>query len=355
MTDTKEPAYTALVTGGGGFIGRAIVARLLRRGCAVRSFSRGDYPDLESAGVEVIRGELTDRAAVQHACAGCEIVFHVAAKAGVGGRFADYYAPNVRGTEDVVAACRAQGVRRLVFTSSPSVVFDGRDMEGADESAPYPARFESNYSATKAAAERMVLEANGHDLHTLSLRPHLVWGPGDNHIVPRIVNQAQAGRLRLVGRGHNRVDVTYIDNAADAHLLAADALRSNPQARGRAFFISQGEPVAVRWIINGILEAAGLPPAEKTLSPRVAIAAGAVFEAIHAIFRPPGEPRMTRFLARELATSHWFDITAARRELGYEPRVSTGEGLERLRAWFRAGCGPVSVPPLQDGAERRGG
>jgi len=326
---------TALVTGGGGFLGRAIVERLLARGLSVRSFARGEYPELAARGVEVSRGDLCDARALDEACRGCELVFHVAARAGLAGRYRDFYEPNVRGTELLIAACRRNGIRRLVFTSSPSVVFDGRDQEGIDESAPYPRRHRSAYSATKALAEQLVLAANDGQLRTIVLRPHLIWGPGDRHIVPQLLARARAGTLVQVGEGTNRVDSTYIDNAAEAHLLAADALLANPGAAGRAYFISNGEPRPLWELITRIVAAAGLRPPSRRISRRTAWLLGAVCECGHLLLCRRAEPRMTRFLAEELATSHWFDISAARRELGYQPRVSISEGLDRLRDWLQ--------------------
>lgn len=329
----KRP-IKALVTGGGGFLGRAIVEQLRARGDQVRSFSRGRHPELEALGVDVAPGDLGDLPAVSAACAGCDVVFHVAAKVGIWGSYREYHQVNVRGTENVIAACRDRGVGRLVYTSSPGVVFDGSDMEGVDESVPYPARHPTPYTSTKAAAEQLVLAASGARLGTIALRPHLIWGPRDSHIVPRIIAQGRAGKLRLIGRGDNKVDTVYIDNAAQAHLLAADALETNPQAAGRAFFISQGEPIAIREIINGILAAAGLPPVTRRVPHLVARTAGGLFELVYTLLRIRSEPRMTRFLADELSSSHWFDISAARRELGYEPRVSIEEGLRRLAEWL---------------------
>src|SRR5438105_1104494 len=215
----------ALVTGGGGFLGGAIVRLLRDRGDDVRSFSRQCYPALDGLDVEQIQGDVADAAAVDRAVAGCDVVFHVAAKAGVWGPTDEYYRANVVGTENVITACRKHGVRRLVFTSSPSVVTTGHDIAGGDESLPYPKHYLADYPRTKAAAERLVLAANGPNLATVALRPHIIWGPGDNHLIPRLIEGARAGKLRQVGDGTNRTDVTYVENAATAHLLAAERLR----------------------------------------------------------------------------------------------------------------------------------
>ncbi len=331
-----HPRETVLVTGGGGFLGRAIVEHLVARGDRVRSFSRGEYPELGRMGVTLHRGDLTDTDALRRACGGCDVVFHVAAKAGIWGDPDEFYRVNVLGTANVVAACRDAGVRRLVYTSSPSVVFCGNDTAGADESCPYPRRFGSVYSRTKAIAEQAVLDADSQNLRTLALRPHLIWGPRDNHIVPRLVSRARAGRLRRVGDGRNMVDTTYIDNAADAHLCAAEALRSNPHARGRAYFITNGEPWPLWKLIDRIIGCAGLPPVRKTIPHPLAYFLGAACETLFSILNIEREPPMTRFVADELARDHWFDISAARRDLGYEPRVSIEEGLARLADWFAA-------------------
>jgi nucleoside-diphosphate-sugar epimerase len=322
----------ALVTGGGGFLGGAIVRLLRERGDEVRSFSRGHYAELDQLGVGQLAGDLADPQAVAAACEGCDVVFHVAAKAGVAGRFADYHRANVLGTDNVLAACRRHGVRRLVYTSSPSVVFDGRDMEGVDESAPYPAAYHAHYPRTKAAAEKAVLAANGPDLATVSLRPHLIWGPGDNHLVPRILERGRAGRLRRIGPGNKRIDSIYIDNAADAHLLAADRLRPGSAIAGRAYFLSNGEPLPTWDLVNRILACGGVPPVTRSVSLGVAVAVGGVLEAVYGMLWPSAEPPMTRFLARELATAHWFNISAARRDLEFSPAVSIDEGLRRLEA-----------------------
>lgn len=332
-----------LVTGAGGFLGGALARVLRARGDDLRGFSRGAYPELHALGIEQVRGDLGDAEAVARAAAGCELVFHAAAKAGIWGPYQEYHRANVLGTRNVLDACRAQGIRRLVFTSSPSVTFAGRDQEGVDESAPYPKpeEFLTHYPRTKAESEQLVLAANGPQLATVALRPHLVWGPGDHHLVPRLVERARAGRLRLVAddraaSGKPRlVDSTYIDNAARAHLQAADAL---PRCAGKAYFITNGEPIPVNDLINRILKAAHLPPETRTVSPGVAYAAGAVLEGVYRLFGIAAEPRMTRFVAKQLATAHWFDIGAAKRDLGYAPEVSLDEGMKRLEAALADGA-----------------
>jgi nucleoside-diphosphate-sugar epimerase len=324
----------ALVTGGGGFLGGAIVRQLVERGDEVRSISRGEYPRLAHLGVEQYRGDVAEPEVLLRAAAGCDIVFHVAAKAGIWGKYQEFYRANVTGTENVLAACRAHGIRRLVYTSSPSVVFDGQDVAGGDESLPYPAEYEAHYPRTKAEAEQLVLAANSPSLATVSLRPHLIWGPGDNHLVPRIIAKARSGRLRRIGIRPCLVDTIYVENAAHAHLLAADRLCPGAQVSGKAYFISNGEPVPLWEMVNRIIAAAGLPPVTRSISPRMAYMAGIICEGLWNALRLSGEPPMTRFVARELATAHWFDITAARRELEYEPTVSLKEGLARLGTWL---------------------
>ena len=326
----------ALVTGGGGFLGSAIVRQLLGRGDSVRSISRGDYPELRALGVETFQSDLSDPTILARAASGCDVVFHVAAKAGIWGAYDTYHRANVSGTQHVIEACKHAGVSRLVFTSSPSVVFDGRDVEGADESLPYPKDHHAPYPATKAEAERLVLAANSPTLATVALRPHLIWGPGDNHLAPRIIAKGKAGRLRRIGKENKLVDSIYIDNAAEAHLLAADRLHPGSPPSGKAYFLSQGEPWPIWELVNAILETAGVPPVTKSVPSWVALTAGGICEAVYKTLRIADEPPMTRFLAAELATSHYFNIDAARRDLGYAPRIDMREGLRRLKDSFKA-------------------
>ena len=329
----------ALVTGGGGFLGSAIVRLLVQRGDEVRSFSRGEYPELARLGVSQFRGDLADRDALARSAQGCDVVFHVAAKAGIWGRYADFYRANVTGTENVIDACFQHGIGRLVYTSSPSVVFDGRDVEGGNESIPYPPHYDALYPQTKAMGEKLVLAANSPLLATLSLRPHLIWGPGDNHLVPRIIARGKAGRLRRIGSRLCLVDTVYVDNAAQAHLLAADLLVPGGAIAGRTYFISNCEPLPLWERVNRILAAAGMPPVTRSIPAGAALAAGALCEAVWFALRLSGEPPMTRFVAREMATAHWFDISAARRDLGYKPQISIDEGLKRLANWLSGGNG----------------
>jgi nucleoside-diphosphate-sugar epimerase len=291
----------------------------------------------------VITADLADDLAVRSACRGIETVFHVAAKVGVWGRYRDFHQANVLGTRAVLAGCRAHGVSRLVCTSTPSVVYNGHDLAGADESLPLSSRCPAAYPLTKAIAEREVLAANSPELATVALRPHLIWGVDDPHLVPRIIAQARAGRLRIIGTGRNRVDLVHVRNAVDAHLLAELALRKIPNSKsqdsqpaaGRAYFITNGEPVVLWDWINYLLRALGIPPVTKRLPLGAATAIGGVCEALWRLLPLSGEPPMTRFVAKELATDHWFDLSAARRDLGYAPRVSMAEGTAELIASLR--------------------
>nr|NJM04813.1 NAD-dependent epimerase/dehydratase family protein [Desulfobacula sp.] len=318
-----------LVTGGGGFLGKAVVKKLLEKNLTVFSFSRHFYEDLEDLGVIQIQGDLSDAVSVTAALKNMDAVFHVAAKPGIWGEYQDYFRVNVTGTENVIAACFQNQVSQLIYTSSPSVIFDENDMENVDESVPYPETYLAPYPKTKALAEKRVRAAAEKGLKTIIIRPHLIWGPGDNHLVPGIIKRA--GRLKRVGRKDDLVDTIYVDNAADAHVWAWERLAANPSLSGNVYFVSQDEPVSKWDMANAFLAAAGLPPIRGSVSARTAYRAGAVFEALYRFFRIQKEPPMTRFAAKELATSHWFNISRAKKDLGYYPRISTQEGLARLK------------------------
>ena len=333
----------ALVTGGTGFLGRRIVERLLAQGRPVAVLARTPAPDLEARGVRFIRASLDDTDTVRAACLGIDTVFHVAAKVGVWGRYDDFFRANVLGTRALLAGCREHGVARFVHTSTPSVVYNGRDLAGADESLPLTTECPSPYPLTKAIAEREVLAANSPTLRTVALRPHLIWGVGDPHLVPRILERARAGRLRIIGAGRNHIDMVHVENAADAHLAAETALIPSNllgysgSAAGRAYFITNGEPVVLWDWINGLLSALGEPPVTRRVSLRTASTVGAICEAAWRVLPLKGEPPMTRFIAAELAKDHWFSLDAARRDLGYTPRISMTEGTTELVAALRRG------------------
>lgn len=336
---------TTLVTGGTGFLGRRLVARLLAEGRSVAVLGRTPAPELEAQGVRFIRASLDDAAAVSAACAGIETVFHTAAKVGVWGSYNDFFRTNVLGTRSLLEVCRLHGVHRFIYTSTPSVVYNGQPLANANESLPLTTDCPSPYPLTKAIAEREVLAANSAALRTIALRPHLIWGVGDPHLVPRVLERARAGKLRIIGSGQNRVDLVHVENAVDAHLLAESALRqchqlgdipSGPRrADGRAFFITNGEPVLLWDWINNLLRALGEPPVTKKISLSAASALGAICEAAWKILPVQSEPPMTRFIAAELAKDHWFDLSAARRDLGYTPRISMATGTAELIAHLK--------------------
>ena len=328
---------TVLVTGGGGFLGRGIVFALLGEGHTVRTLTRGEYPELKKAGVETLQGDIADPDAVDRAAEGCDVVFHVAAKVGASGAYEDFHRTNVVGTRNVLQACRKHGVERLVYTSTPSVVFSHEDLEGVDESHPYPDDYDAFYPQTKAEAERAVMEADSPALHTVCLRPHIIWGPGDTSLLPRLRERADKLK-RIVTQGPpKKMDITFIDDAVAAHLLAAVALQARPgEVGGKAYFISSGEPVEIWPFIDQVLQATGKAPVKGSAPRGLALAAGWMFETAHRLTGADGEPRMSRWIVRELTTSHWFDISAARRDLGYAPQISLEQGIARLARWWDA-------------------
>ena len=324
-----------LVTGGGGFLGQALCRALLARGHEVASFSRSRHAALDVLGVRQLQGDLAHRDAVLAAFAeGFDAVLHNAAKAGTWGSYQSYFDANVTGTRNVIAACRAHAIGRLVHTSTPSVAHRAtHPVEGASaDEVPYGEGVKAHYATTKIIAEREVLAANGAGLATVALRPRLIWGPGDTQILPKLVERARSGRLRLVGSGDNLVDTTYIDNAAQAHVDALDHLHAGATCTGRAYFISNGDPWPLRDVLNGLLRAAGAPEVHATLPFRAAYAIGAVCEALWTALPLRGDPPMTRFLAEQLSTAHWYSMAPATRDFGYLPRVTMAEGLARLQA-----------------------
>jgi 2-alkyl-3-oxoalkanoate reductase len=319
-----------IVTGGGGFLGKALCRRLLRDGHSVTSLARGSYPELEALGVRTVRADLSGNlSSFIDSFSDIHAVFHVAAKVDMWGEPAEFFRGNVQATRNVIEACLAKGVKRLVFTSSPSVIADGSDLNGVDESYPYPSVHTAEYPATKAQAEREVLSANGRDgLSTISLRPHLIWGPGDTNLIPTIQKRARTGKLVIVGSGDNVVDLSYIDDCVQAHILACEALDNNPASAGRPYFISQGQPVKMWEWINSVLKLSGLPPVTRKISKPIAMNVARIMEGAARILPGHLEPPLTRFLVSEMSTNHYFDISAAKNALGYSPSITIEEGLK---------------------------
>ena len=324
-----------VVTGGGGFVGQAIVRMALIRGLDCTVIGRNHYPAIEALGARCLVGDIRDAKFVAEGVRGADTVFHVAALAGIWGPWASYQTINVFGTENVIGACRASGVAHLVYTSTPSVVFDRDHITGGDESLPYPRQFLCNYAKSKVIAEKMVLSANSESLATCAIRPHLVWGPEDPHLVPRLLMKGKKRELKRVGNGDNLVDISYVDNVAHAHLLAADNLAGSRSAAGKAYFVSQCQPVNLWDWINELFERVGIEPVTAAVPFPVAYAAGAALELLHTFFRNENEPRMTRFLSEQLAKSHYFSCGAIERDLGYSPIVSTDSGMEKLVEWIK--------------------
>jgi nucleoside-diphosphate-sugar epimerase len=316
------------VTGAGGFLGKALCRFLRSVNIDVIGFARGDYPELEQMGVTMVKGDISDKQSLIDAMKGADLVFHVASKAGVWGSKESYFNANVKGTENIISACQDLNINRLIYTSTPSVTFAGKDENEIDESQPYAEHFLNFYALSKAIAEAAILGANSAALKTVALRPHLIWGPGDSHLVPRILQRAKAGRLKLVGEKDKLVDTTYIDNAVYAHLLAAVNLTS---CAGKAYFISNDQPILMAEMLNKILACQGLKPIDARIPASLAYIIGATLEWVYLHLNIEQEPPMTRFVARQLSTSHYFNISAAKNDLGYQPIVSIDQGMEKLK------------------------
>ncbi len=321
----------SLVTGAGGFLGSHLAKMLVDEGHEVRALVRSSSKPLDGLNLERIQGDLRSQEDLNQAAKGVDLVFHVAARAGIFGDYEDFYDANVLGTRHVIQACLKNHVRRLVFTSSPSVIFSGGHQRGLDENLSYPKHYLAFYPQTKAMAEQEVLEANQEpELSTCSLRPHLIWGPGDNHLIPRFLQRAREGSLKIVGDGKNLVDTVYVEDAARAHLLAAERLEPGSPVCGQSYFITQGEPVPMMDWMNQFIQAAGLKPVTQKIPFPIAYGVGAILETVYKALRLNKEPRMTRFLAQQLARDHYYSLDKARKDLGYEPKYSMQEAYKKL-------------------------
>lgn len=331
LTALKSQCSKVFVTGAGGFLGKAICKRLIAAGIKVTGFARSAYPELVRLGVDMYQGDICDYDNLLEAMKGCDLVFHVASKAGVWGSEDSYFMPNVNGAANVIRACKKLKIKKLVYTSTPSVTFKGEDENGINESAPYAVKFLNFYAQSKACAEKMILAANGEKVKTVALRPHLIWGPGDPHLVPRVLARAKAGKLKLVGKEDKLVDSIFIDNAAYGHLLAGLDLCQAANSAGKAYFLSNDEPITMAAMLNSILASANMAPISKRVPATLAFYVGYFLELTYGLLRLRSEPVMTRFVAKQLSTSHYFDISAAKKDLGYQPQVSIAEGMVKLK------------------------
>ena len=329
-----------MVTGATGFLGGALARRLAlverARVTAVgRSAPAGEklLGETEGSGLCFVRADLTQPGTAEAACAGQAVVFHCAARTGAWGPYADFYRDNVVVTQNVIAGCLPAGAR-LVHASTPSVCFGSRPRLNVAEADPLPARQLSHYAATKLLAEQAVEAAAAEGLQAITIRPRAIFGPRDTTLMPRLLRQVERGRLRILGDGHNQADLTYVENVVDALLLCAQA----PAGRlGCKYHISNGEPVRLWEAIGKLCVALGFAPPRQRVPLPAALALAGALELVHSALRRPGEPVLTRYAVRMLALDATLDIGAARRELGYVPRVSVAEGLQRLVDWWQAG------------------
>jgi nucleoside-diphosphate-sugar epimerase len=315
------------VTGATSLLGATVAERLIARGDDVVALQRG-------AGDErwlQVRGDIRDSDVVDRAMAGADAVVHAAARVSVVGDWDEFKSINVLGTQNVVKAARTHGVRRLVHVSSPSVAHFGEPLVGADADPADPDRAHGHYARSKAMAEQLVLSDRDDDLGVVVVRPHLVWGPGDTQLVGRIVERASSGRLVLIDGGTALIDTTYIDNAADALVAAVDRVQD---VSGEVFVVSNGEPRTVAELLTRICLAAGVPGPTRSVPRALASGAGAFVERAWSASGRDGEPPMTRFLAEQLSTAHWFDQRRTQERLQWVPRVSLAEGFDRLAASY---------------------
>lgn len=322
-----------LVTGGGGFLGTHIIKELIKNSTyIVTNFSRHSYAHLEDMGVPTIKGDLRKKEDVERALdMGFDAIFHVAALAGVWGKYEDYYEINYLGTKFLVEGARERSISRFVYTSTPSVVFNKDDLLGVNEEQPYATDHLNAYAETKTMAEKLVLELNDSmQFLTCALRPHLIWGPGDPHLFPRVIQKGKLGKLKIVGDGENLVDIIYVENAALAHVLAFEHLVPGSRVCGEAYFVGQERPVKLWSFINEILGHVKVEPVIDSIPLDTAYRLGWMLEKVYKFLgiRKP-EPPMTRFVALNLGKSHYFSHEKAKRDFGYSPRVTIEEGLKR--------------------------
>lgn len=328
-----------IITGGRGFVGKALSQKFINSNHSIHTigrsshFTKSDFPE----NCQHHYFDLANAPIPEDIFKGTDLIFHIAAKAGVWGKYSDFYSSNVTATRNILSACKKYKVNKLIYTSTPSVVFSGQPIVSGTESLPYGSTGLSAYAETKCIAEHEILEANDPGkLNTIALRPHLIWGEGDPHLLPRVIDRHKKGKLRIVGEGENKVDLTHVDNVVHAHICAMEALVKNTTLGGNAYFIGQNEPVNLWDWLNKIFSILDLPKLTKKISFQKAYLLGSSLEKIWSILHLKGEPPMTRFVASQLAHDHWFSIKSAKKDLGYEPIRNMNDSLNESLAWLRS-------------------
>ena len=321
------------MTGTGSLLLGGLASELLRRGDEVVCLQRRPAAFMGHQNAHEVLADICDADAVALAAKGCDAIIHGAARVGVVGSQKEFYDTNVLGTENILRAAEQQSISRLVFVSTPSVAHTGASLVGAPAGQAEIGRSRSYYAESKAIAERTVLNARNSQLAVVAIRPHLVWGPGDTQLVGRIVERAKSGRLAVVGTGNALVDSTYIDNAISAHIAALDALHIGSACDGKAYVVSNGEPRTVNELMRSMCESAGVPFEPRHLSLTLGIRLGSLVERLWPLMQS-SEPPITRFIAEQLGTAHWFDQRVVHNDLKWAPSVTLDEGFKQLTQWF---------------------
>lgn len=324
-----------LITGARSLLLGNVAQLLHERGDEVVCMQRSRASFAGSSDVQQVLADIRDAEAVRHASRGCDAIIHGAARVGIVGTEADFREVNIDGTANVLLAADVNNVHRFVHVSTPSVAHSGASIIGGSAEPAVTGRKGSLYAETKAVAEQMALAANSSHMASVAIRPHLVWGPGDTQLVGRIVERAQQGRLVMVGSGSALVDATYIDNAVTSLVAAVDAAQPGALCAGNAYVIANGEPRTVHELMRGICSAAGAPYSPRHIPASLALKIGSAMEWLWPRVRSD-EPPLTRFVAEQLGTAHWFDPRPAREELRWSPHVTIDEGFVLLRQWFLA-------------------
>lgn len=322
---------TILVTGGGGFVGKSLIKKLLNKGYQVKSLSRNFYEELATLSVTCYQGDIGGEfEKINLFFKNVDAVFHVASKVDMWGKYDDFFKTNVIGTRNIIKACKENNIKYLIYTSSPSVIANNDGLKEVDASFPYPKKYDAFYPETKAMAEKEIIkEGKKGEIFTLVLRPHLIWGPNDTNLIPTILDKAKNGKLKQIGDGKNIVDCSYIEDCTDAHILALEALEKNPSLSSNVYFVTQDEHIKLWDFINSILVAKKLPPIEKKVSKKLALSIARVLEFTSKMI-PSFKPLFTKFLITEMTTDHYFNIEKTKKDLGYSPKYSIKEGLKKI-------------------------